>query len=406
MFKRIKASIISSLVIVPRLGRNVIILSVCQAIGFSGAPLALLLGGIIGSQMAPSPAWATLPIAASVIGAAIFTIPAALLMKRIGRKRAFILAAMGASVAALAAASSIMLQNFFLFCLALLLMGGNSAFILQYRFAAAESVESAYTGRAVSFVLIGGILAGYLGPEIGRGAKDWLASGAYSGSFVAMAILYAISALCLVFLKNIVPIDNVVLKAERPLKVVIMQRRYLVAVLTSTVAFGVMGFVMSATPLSMNVMDHFSLDNTALVIQSHIIAMYLPSLFTGLLLERLGLKVLQVIGVVMMFAGIAIGVSGHNLGNYLMALISIGIGWNFLFVSGTVMLTSSYYPSERFKAQGANDFVVSTLQALAILLSGTVLYKANWELLNILCLPFLALALVVVLATRLKALQP
>ncbi len=406
MLKRIVASINSSLVTVPRLGRNVIILSVCQAIGFSGAPLALLLGGIIGSQMAPSPTWATLPIAASVIGVAISTIPAALLMKRIGRKRGFILAAIGASVAALGAAFAIIVHSFFLFCLALLLMGGNSAFILQYRFAAAESVESSYTGRAVSFVLIGGILAGFLGPEIGRSAKDWITSGVYSGSFVAMAILYVISALCLSFLKNIVPKENVVMRTERPLRVVMTQRSYLVAVLSSTVAFGVMGFIMSATPLSMHVMDHFSLEDTASVIQGHIIAMYLPSLFTGFLLERLGLKLLQVLGVVIMFTGVTIAVSGHNFFNYLMALISIGIGWNFLFVAGTVMLTRSYYPSERFKAQGANDFVVSTLQALAILLTGTVLYKANWELVNLLGLPFLVLALIMVLTTRLQALKP
>ncbi|MDO8577587.1 MAG: MFS transporter [Dehalococcoidales bacterium] len=406
MFRRLHALITNALVTVPRLGRNVIILSVCQAIGFSGAPLALLLGGIVGSQMAPSPVWATLPIAASVIGVAITTIPAALLMKRIGRKRGFILAAIGASVAALGAALAIIVHSFFLFCLALLLMGGNSAFILQYRFAAAESVESSYTGRAVSFVLIGGILAGFLGPEIGRSAKDWITSGVYSGSFVAMAILYAISTLCLLFLKNIVPKENVVMSTERPLRVVMAQRSYLVAVLSSTVAFGVMGFIMSATPLSMHVMDHFSLEDTALVIQGHIIAMYLPSLFTGFLLERLGLKLLQVLGVVIMFTGVTIAVSGHNFFNYLVALISIGIGWNFLFVAGTVMLTRSYYPSERFKAQGANDFVVSTLQALAILLTGTVLYKANWELVNLLSLPFLVLALIMVLTIRLQVLKP
>jgi len=385
------------------LGKNVFLLSLCQALGFSSVPLALLAGGIVGAEIAPSPAWATLPIAFMVVGVALFTIPAALLMKRIGRKRAFIMAAIVGLLAALGSALAIAQHNFFFFCLTLLFIGGSSAFIQQYRFAAAESVPAQYTGRAVSFVLIGGIVAGFLGPEIGRDYKDWLGQGAYSGSFVILAVLFAISAFLLLFTKSLKAKEDDDTKPERPLSVIVRQRNYVVAALSSGVAFGVMGFIMSATPISMNVMDHFSLSNTTLVIQSHVIAMYLPSLFTGFLVERLGVKALQVTGVVGMGAGMAVAVSGHHMVNYLTGLVLLGLGWNFLFVAGTVMLTRSYYPRERFKAQGANDFAIFTFQAAAILSAGTVLSQANWEVLNLLGIPFVVMALVLVLATRSKA---
>ena len=400
MPKNLSAIILSPLSSLVILGRNVVILSICQALGFSGVPLVLLAGGIVGSELAPSPAWATLPIAFVVVGIAVFTIPAALVMNWIGRKRGFIIAAIVAAVAALGAALAIAVQSFPLFCLMMLFMGGNTAFVMQYRFAATESVERNYAGRAVSFVLVGGIIAGFLGPEIGRDAKDWLGYGAYSGSFVIMAILYAASAILLVFIRNVTAKEDTDKRPERSLRAIVTQRTYLVAAFSSAVAFGVMGFIMSATPLSMHVMDRFNISDTTLVIQSHIIAMYLPSLFTGFLVERLGLKVLQIIGTIAIFVGVIIAVSGHHFINYLTALTSIGLGWNFLFVAGTVMLTRSYYPEERFKAQGVNDFAIFTFQALAILSAGAILTAANWELLNLLCLPFLLIIFILILTTR------
>ena len=165
----------------------------------------------------------------------------------------------------------------------------------------------------------------------------------------------------------------------------------------TAVAFGVMGFVMSATPLSMHVIDSFNLRDTTIAIQGHIIAMYLPSLFTAFLVERLGLKVLQITGIAILVAGVIVAVSGHGFVNYIIVLICLGLGWNFLFVSGTVLLTRSYRPSERFKAQGVNDFAIFTFQALVMLSAGAVLTAANWEVLNLICLPFLLLVLVQVL---------
>ena len=354
----------------------------------------------MGSELAPSPNWATLPIALVVAGMALFAIPAALLMKRIGRKRGFILSATVAAVASLGAAFAISIGSFFLFCTMMLFIGGNTAFIQQYRFAATESVERAYVGRAVSFVLVGGIIAGFLGVEIGRYARDWLGYGAYSGSFVILAILNAVSAILLLFFRDNTAKEDDDMRPERPLRVIVTQRTYIVAAFSVTVAFGVMAFITSAAPLSMHLMDRLNLNDTTRVILSHTIAMYLPSLFTGFLVERFGVKVLQVSGIIILVTGVIIAVSGHNFINYLTALICIGLGWNFLFVAGTVMLTGSYYPRERFKAQGINDFVVNTFQALAVLSAGALIIATSWELLNLLCLPFLLIMLFVILTTR------
>jgi MFS family permease len=400
MYKKLSAVILNPLSALTPLGRNVLILSICNALGFSGRPLVLLVGGIIGSELAPSPTWATLPIALAVVGNALFTIPAALIMNRVGRKRGFIIAALVAALASIAAAFAIAMESFFFFCSMMLLIGGNLTFIQQYRFAATESVERKHVGKAISLVLTGGILAGFLGPQIGQEARDWLGYGAYSGAFILLAILYVISAILLLFFKDIAIKGDNDIGPYRPLRAVVMQRTYITAALSSTVAYAVMGFIMSATPLSMHVMDRFSLSDTTLVIQCHIIAMYLPSLFTGFLVDRLGFKVLQMLGIIGMGTAVIIAASGHHFINYLMALISLGIGWNFLFVAGTVMLTRSYYPKERFKAQGVNDFIVFALLSLATLSAGAVLTTSHWELLNIICLPFLLLMLILVLTSR------
>lgn len=380
--------------------QNVLILAFCQAIGLSGFTLTTLVGGIIGSGLAPSPAWSTLPIASMVVGSAIFTLPAAMAMKRIGRKGGFVFASAIASAAGLGAAFSISVQNFSLFCLALLVLGATTAFVQQYRFAAAESVQPRHAGKAVSLVLVGGIFAGFLGPQVGSIARDWLTFGAYSGSFAAMAILYAISAAMLLFTRDIKPAPEAGARPERPLRTLVTQRSYLVAAVSGAAAFGVMGLIMSAASVSMNVTDGFSFGDTVLAIQAHVLAMFLPSLFTAFLVDRVGIKALQIIGIASMGASVAIGASGHHFANYTAALVLLGLGWNFLFLGGTVMLTRSYYPSERFKAQGFNDLLIFAVQALATLSAGAVLAATSWMFLNLLAAPFLALALTVILVSR------
>jgi MFS family permease len=380
--------------------RNIPILSASQALAGAGPTMVLLLGGIIGTTIAPAPSLATLPISLLIVGVALFSIPASMIMRKVGRKRGFMGAALVASLAALLAAYAISISDFFLFCLATLFIGSNGAFVQQYRFAASESVQSNYAARAVSVVLFGGILAGFLGPEVARLTQDILPAGLYTGSFVALALIYALVIIIVGFMDKIIPGEAEIIGEERPLKAIVVQPTYMVAVLAGVVSYGVMSFIMTATPVQLHQLDGYSLDATAFVIQSHILAMYMPSLFTGFLLERLGLLRVMLAGVLSLVASVLLSLTVHEYMGYWGALVLLGLGWNFLFVGGTVLLTRSYLPPERFKAQAINDFTVFGTQALASLSAGTVLYLANWYVLNLIILPLLFMTFVAILLLR------
>jgi MFS family permease len=380
--------------------RNVLILSLSQALGLSGGAAVVLLGGIIGSDIAPTASLATLPISIMVVGVALATIPAALLMRRIGRRRGFMVAALVAAVAALLAAYAVSRESFGLFCIATLFIGTNTAFMQQYRFAAVESADVAHAGRAVSFVLLGGIAGGFLGPEVAKQAKDWLNAGTFTGSFVAVAVLFAAVAVLTYFLRDIAPQQAGATGDERPLRRITAQPAYVVAVLGGAVSYGVMSFIMTATPVHLHRIAGYTLEGTTGVIQSHIIAMYLPSLFTGIVVERLGVLRVMMLGVVGLLACVVLAVVSRELIHFWGALVLLGLGWNLLFVGATVLLTRSYRPAERFKAQATNEFAIFGVQALASLSAGTVLFTANWDVLNLMNLPVLLGTLVALLALR------
>jgi len=380
--------------------RNVAILAACQALGLSGASLILLTGGILGSSLTPQKTLATLPVTLMVVGVALFSIPAAMLMKRVGRKRGFILASIIAAAASLAAAYGIQSKNFWLYSAALLFIGGNLAFMQQYRFAAAESVESRYVGKAISFVLVGGILAGYLGPRLGTLARDWFSSAAFTGSYLLLACLYGAATILLTFSREVAVAKAETERSERGLLRVVSQPAYLVALMAGTVAYGVMGFIMTATPISMHVMDGFDVAHTASVIQAHVMAMYVPSLFSGFIVDRFGPKNLTIIGTLSMGAAVAINLLSAGFTSYLVALIALGLGWNFLFVGGSFLLSLSYHPRERFKAQAVNEFSIFAVQAIATLSAGTVIGLAGWRVVNFIALPVLLPALVVLLVFK------
>ena len=380
--------------------KNAILLALTQALGNSGASIVVFVGGIIGAELAPSLALSTMPMSLMVVGVALATIPTALLMRRIGRRKGYMVGAVIGVLAALFAAYAISQASFVLFCTATLLIGANSAFIAQYRFGAAESVPPERSGQAVSYVLLGGIAAGYLGPEIARRTEDLLPSGLFSGSFVILAGVYAIVIALLYFLDEITPYQGETTQPERPLGQVIIQPAYLAAVITGVVAYGVMSFIMTATPVEMHTLHGFSLEDTAFVIQSHIIAMYLPSLLTGPLMSRLGLQRVMLAGWLCLVACVGLGMISRQLLEYWGALVLLGMGWNFLFVGATVLLTQSYRPSERFKAQAVNDFTIFGIQALTSLTAGTVLFRASWDTLLLLNLPVLAILLAVLVRMR------
>lgn len=377
--------------------RNVLILGVGQALAMTGVAVVTLVGGLVGTELAADPAWATLPVASTVIGVAVASVPAALLMNRIGRRWGFVAAALMAAVASLGAAYAISISSFTLFCTATFFIGANAAFVQQYRFAAAESVSAQYVGRAVSFVLLGGVVAGYLGPEVAQRSRDWLVYGAYTGSFASAAAIYVVAAVVLLLVRDVAVVDEAA-GAARPLRDVITQPTFVVAALAAAVAYGVMTAIMTATPISMHVIDGFSLTETTRVVQSHIMAMYLPSLATGYILARVDATKVMQVGIALLLACVMVALLARQLLNYWVALALLGVGWNLLFVGGTVLLTDSYRPAERFKVQAVNDFLVFGSRTLASLSAGTVIFRANWEVLIWLNVPILVVMLVAIVA--------
>jgi MFS family permease len=351
--------------------------------------MIIFVGGIIGAQMAPSESLATLPIAIVVVGTALATIPVSLIMKKFGRKTVFVGISLYTSMVMLLAAYAIHLGNFYFFCGALSLLGFTVACVMQFRFAAMESVRAELMPKAASYVLIGGIAAAFIRPEIGVGGQ-YLTDVAFVGSFILLSGLFLICAVILGIGYHNTQLDEDDRKNEgRPLRIISKQSVFWVAVLGAAIGYSLMSFIMTATPISMHVMDGHTMDQTKFVIQSHISAMFLPSLFSGWLISKLGIPRIMYTGVVVFAACIVIAFLGHDLINYWVSLVLLGIGWNFLFVGSTVLLPQTYRTSERFKVQAFNDFTVFSTQAVASLSAGWLVISVGWENMLIVTIPIL-----------------
>lgn len=376
------------------LPRNLYVLALAQALCMAISPFNTLVGGIIGSRLAPTAALATLPVALVIVGLAAATLPAAFYMRHAGRRAGFMLGAAIAAGAAVLAAIAVSREWFALYCLATLLMGANLAFVQQYRFAAAESVALPNVGKAVSFVLLGTLLAAFLGPELANRAAPALGLGKYPVAYLMLAAVLVIAMLVLARFENVAPLKADNIAPSRPLGSILRQPGYRIAVLAAATGYGVMTFLMTATPISMHIKDGHSLGHTAFVIQSHIAAMYLPSLISGRLIQRFGEPRLLVAGIVVLALTLLVASLERSVAQYWLALVLLGIGWNFLFVAATTLLTRQYRPAERFRAQAANDFLVFSVTAAASLLSGTVIHAWGWEIMVwIAAVPLLLLAL-------------
>ncbi|MEO9872266.1 MFS transporter [Ekhidna sp.] len=375
--------------------KNVWILTLAQAFMMCVNSMNVFVGGLIGNQLAPSAKLATLPVASIVVGTAVFTVPITFLMKRIGRKKAFLMIVLYSIAIALLASYAISIKGFYFFSFCTFLLGATSACIMQFRFASMESVSAEKMPKAASYVLVGGIAAAFLGPEVAIFGKDLL-EVEFSGSFLLLSGLFAIGLFILAFYENTIPKKTIEISKPRSMKIITTQRVFWVALLGATIGYAVMTFMMTATPISMHVMDGHSLENTKVVIQSHIVAMFLPSLFTGGLIKKFGVSRIMIAGLVAYLICIAIAFSGHFVSNYWVALILLGLGWNFLFVSGTALLPQSYRESERFKVQAFNEFFLFTSQALASLSAGWVVFTFGWESLLAITIPFILLQMLII----------
>jgi len=370
--------------------RNVWLLAGAQALCGSASFLIVLLGGILGAQIAPRPTLATLPLSAMIVGMALTTIPAALAMQRFGRRPAFQASALFAACTAVMAAHAITTANFWLFCGTTAALGVNNAFVMQYRFAATEHVEPTQAGRAIASVMTGALLAAWLGPEIAIRAADLVEGARYAGSFYVAALMFASAALVLAWLPRSRLAAAATRDGARPLGALLRQPTFVVAVMAGLAAYAVMSFIMTATPVSMHVIDHHAEHDTKWVIQSHLMAMYLPSLVSGRIVVRLGIYPTMVVGTLAMAGCVLVAAfAGHAVIHYWWAMVLLGVGWNLLFVSGSTLLTRTYRPGERFRAQAVNEFVVFGSQAVASLLAGVALATIGWEALNLASVPML-----------------
>ncbi|MBT6482196.1 MAG: MFS transporter, partial [Gammaproteobacteria bacterium] len=372
--------------------RTLIVLTFAQCFGQTAAPILVLLGGIVGAQIAPSLDWATLPIAIQIIGIASATIPASYLMSKVGRKAGFLGGTALAIFAALFAAWGIFQQSFALFCIASFFIGNYIAFLQQFRFAVAESVPKQQIPKCLSFLMLAGIVAALLGPEVGRRFSVIEGLPNYVGSFLGMAAMLSVSFLILLlFYRNTDMETYEQASTDRSLGQIFRQPTLILAIASAAVGYSVMSLIMTATPLSMHELDLHSLDDTTRVIQSHILAMYVPSFFSGFLISWLGVKRIIQAGFALMLVCVAIGWGQPDFINYWGTLIFLGVGWNFLFLGGTTLLTQSYRNSERFKVQAVNDFLVFGLQAVGSLSAGVLLASIGWSGVMVFSLPLLLL---------------
>ena len=384
------------------MSRTLPVLSIAQAFAQTAAPIIVLLGGIVGIRLAPTPDLATLPVAFMIIGTAITTIPAALIMSRIGRKNGFMLSALAASLAGVLAAYAISEANFWLFCAATMIIGGNNAFVQQYRFAVAEVADPDRVGKSLSILMLAGVVAAWMGPAVAHGLHDKGPWGEFSGSFLGLSALMLVALVSLGFYEN-KPLESYAADDKpRKLATIVLQLMFLVAVGAALVGYGVMSLVMTATPVSMHTVDNFSLEDTTWVIQSHIMAMFLPSLFSGVLIDKFGPVKIVFAGLLLIAACLVIGYIERQLMHYWVALVLLGIGWNFMFLGGTTLLTKTYTAAERFKVQAFNDFLIFSFQAMAALGSGYLLAEYGWNWVLGFSVPWLVVLAMLMLIASLK----
>ena len=378
------------------LPRNVWILTACLALFMSLSVFMVFVAGIIGSALTPLKSLSTLPVATIVVGTAVSIIPAIRLMSVFGRKKVFLSSCVYSIVLIGLCIFSIINKSFYLFCFASFCLGGSVGVMQQFRFAAIESVDAELRPKATAVVLLGGLVSAFLGTEIATLGKDFFDTD-FVGSFIILSFLFIVAFILMCFFKPAEKFKQQIDNSKRSLIDIIKQRSFIVAVSAATTGYVVMSFVMTATPVSMHIMDGFSLHHTKSVLQAHVIAMFLPSLFTALIVKYLGLTRIMLLGVIFFFASVFIAYSSHALSSYWWSLILLGLGWNFLFIGGTNLLPRSYNENEKFKAQSINDFLVFGLQAIAALSAGWFVFNFSWEVVLLSVIPLLFFQLFILL---------
>jgi MFS family permease len=377
-------------------------LALCQALAMTGASIVATTASIVGSLLAPDRALSTLPIAVQMTGMMTATIPAALLMARIGRRPGFwIGAGIGASGAAIATIA-VLHSNFVLFCVGTFLLGTYNGTAQQYRFAASEIADEAFRPKAISLVLAGGVVSAVFGPETAKWSSELFAPVLFAGCYVVIIGLCLAAAILLCFIDLPKPAAPMLRRGGRPLSEIAAQPAFITAAIAGMVGYGVMSLVMTATPIAMLDCGH-AFGDAAFVIQWHALGMYAPSFVTGYLITRFGLTRIMLTGAALLLLCCAINLAGLAVANFWAANVVLGIGWNFLFIGATTLLTRTYHAEEKGKVQALNDFLIFGTVAMSSFASGALLSGVGWGMVQIAIMPFVAVAAGTVLWWRQRA---
>lgn len=357
--------------------------------------LLITASAIIGFELADNKALATSPLAIQFLLTMLSTIPASLFMRRYGRKSGFMLSSILGMSGSLIAIAAVIQHSFLLFCFSTALFGIYTGFGNYFRFVAVEVAPPKHQHTAISYVLAGGVLAAVIGPNLANHSKDMFET-MYLGSFIAVFILYFLNMINLALIDMPKPINQALNDQIRSVTEIIRQPVFLVAMISAAIGFSMMSLLMTATPLAMK-HAHHSFSDVAFVIQWHVLGMFAPSFFTGHLINRFGVTRIISLGAWFMLACIAINLFGTTMPHFWFALFFLGLGWNFMFIGGTTMLTGTYNEAEKAKAQAINDFVVFTMVTLASLSAGILQYQLGWQMVNISVIPFILFSLLAIL---------
>ncbi len=375
--------------------KNVAVLAACQALLFTNNSTAIALNGLVGYALAPDKALATLPVTGWVVGGAISTLPMSLLMKRLGRRAGFTVGALIGMIGAALCSFALVQGDFWLFCLGTMVFGVYNAVAQYYRFAAADAVAAELKPKAISLVLAGGLVGGIIGPEVSKHTIE-LFETRYLGAYLSLIGFLVLVTGVLQLLRIPSPAGDDHKAPARPLREIIAQPVFIVAAAGAAIGYGVMNLLMTATPLAMRLCGH-PYPAAATVIGWHVIGMFGPSFFTGNLIRRFGVLQVMAAGALLMYVVVAIALSGISVPHFWFALVLLGIGWNFLYIGGTALLTEASSHSERAKTQGANDSIIFLTMMLSSFASGVLIDAKGWEVLNWLALPFITVAAAAVL---------
>lgn len=383
-----------------RARRNVALLAVCQALYMSGTSLVLTVTALAGSAIAPNELLGTLPLSLQFIATMAATIPASLFMRRHGRRAGFALGAACGIAGAAISVAALVWHDFWLFCVGALLIGCLNGCAVYYRFAAADTADPAFRAKAISLVMAGGVVASFIGPNLARLGADTLAGTHFAGSFAMLAGLHLATLLILMAIDIPRPAAAAG-QGGAPWGTILRRPALLIAMFSGIAGYAAMNLVMTATPLAM-VGNHHPFDHAATVIQWHVFAMFAPSFFTGHLIARFGVHGIIAAGALLIAACVGVNLSGDSFGHYIAALMLLGVGWNFMYIGATTLLTATHDAAEKARVQGLNEFVVFGAVALASLASGAVQHELGWVFVNLVALPLVLLALAGVLWLRFR----